>query len=491
MGSATTNGYFYKPALGEGGAANLATYDAALDATDLVIKANADHVADNSQAHSDYLINNGNDTTSGTLTAAGFVGNLTGNVTGNCSGTSATVTGAAQTAITSLGVLTALQIDNINIDGNTISSTAGTDLNITPLTGQQIVLDGTIIIDAGVVTGATSISSTGFTGALTGNADTATNLAGTPALPDGTTATTQSMNDNSTKLATTAYADLAAAAGGASQALDNLASVAINTSLVSDSDNTDDLGATTTGRWKDLYLAGNITDDTNTVTVANLKTAYDHSQDNTQAHSDYLLNSGNDTMAGVLTCDGVTMGANENLTQNSQTLKHDGTDFIFSDSVKTTTLNITGGQITFPASQSSSGGANVLDDYEEGTWTIGMQPGTSGSITLNGSYVTGYYTKVGRLVTCTGYMTVTSVSSPVGQLQITGLPFTVVNNIGGGRCAATVAYNNLATTGVAYISMCYQNSTQIIIWKDYIGNNAAQEVEADDCFQITVTYMTA
>jgi len=37
---------------------------------------------------------------------------------------------------------------------------------------------------------------------------TATNLSGTPALPNGTTATTQSANDNSTKIATTAYADL-------------------------------------------------------------------------------------------------------------------------------------------------------------------------------------------------------------------------------------------------------------------------------------------
>jgi hypothetical protein len=80
---------------------------------------------------------------------------------------------------TSVGTLTALQVDNININGNTVSSTAGTDLNITPLSGQQIVLDGTIVVDAGVVTGATSITSTAFVGALTGNADTATNQSGT------------------------------------------------------------------------------------------------------------------------------------------------------------------------------------------------------------------------------------------------------------------------------------------------------------------------
>jgi len=104
------------------------------------------------------------------------VGNLTGNVTGNASGTAATVTGAAQTAITSVGTLTALQVDNININGNTISTTGGTDLNIGPVAGQQIVLDGAIEIDAGVVTGATSITSTAFVGDLTGDVTGAASL---------------------------------------------------------------------------------------------------------------------------------------------------------------------------------------------------------------------------------------------------------------------------------------------------------------------------
>src|SRR3989344_496610 len=103
----------------------------------------------------------------GTATATG---GLTGNVTGDVTGSAATVTGAAQAAITSLGILTALDVDNINVNLNTISSTAGTDLLITPLAGQQLVLDGAIVIDAGEVTGATSITSTTFVGALTGTA---------------------------------------------------------------------------------------------------------------------------------------------------------------------------------------------------------------------------------------------------------------------------------------------------------------------------------
>ena len=111
----------------------------------------------------------------GTITAT-LIGNVTGNVTGNASGSALTVTQAAQTAITSLGTLTALQVDNLNVNGNTILASSGA-LNLTPATGSAIVLDGTINVDAGVVTGATSITSTNFVGALTGNAATATKWA--------------------------------------------------------------------------------------------------------------------------------------------------------------------------------------------------------------------------------------------------------------------------------------------------------------------------
>ena len=103
--------------------------------------------------------------------------------------------------------LVELQVDNININGNTISSTAGTDLLITPLAGQQIVLDGTIIIDAGVVTGATAITSSSFVGALTGNADSATTA---------TTATnvTASANNSSDETVYPTFVDGATGAQG-------------------------------------------------------------------------------------------------------------------------------------------------------------------------------------------------------------------------------------------------------------------------------------
>ena len=61
--------------------------------------------------------------------ATGYaVGTLVANVTGNVSGTAATVTGAAQSNITSLGTLTTLTVDNVIINGSTIGHTGDTDL---------------------------------------------------------------------------------------------------------------------------------------------------------------------------------------------------------------------------------------------------------------------------------------------------------------------------------------------------------------------------
>jgi len=62
------------------------------------------------------------------ITSTAFVGDITGDVTGNTSGTAATVTTAAQTNITSLGTLTTLTVDNVNINGTTMGHTSDTDL---------------------------------------------------------------------------------------------------------------------------------------------------------------------------------------------------------------------------------------------------------------------------------------------------------------------------------------------------------------------------
>lgn len=93
----------------------------------------------------------------------------------------------------------------------------------------------------------------------------------TGVIASGMTATTQAPGTNDTTLATTAFA-AALGALKANVSLDNLAGVAINTSLVSDTDVTDDLGSAA-NRWKDLFTGSIKTGTSNGNTV--LLQAYD------------------------------------------------------------------------------------------------------------------------------------------------------------------------------------------------------------------------
>jgi len=82
--------------------------------------------------------------------ASAFVANLTGNVTGNVSGSAATVTGAAQSAITSLGTLTSLGISgNLTVDTNTLHVDATNNRVGIGLTNPAVALEIKGINDGG------------------------------------------------------------------------------------------------------------------------------------------------------------------------------------------------------------------------------------------------------------------------------------------------------------------------------------------------------
>ena len=68
-----------------------------------------------------------------TITTGTLVANLEGNVTGNTSGTAATVTGAAQTAITSVGTLTGLAVSGNQTIGGTLGVTGAATTSYTTI----------------------------------------------------------------------------------------------------------------------------------------------------------------------------------------------------------------------------------------------------------------------------------------------------------------------------------------------------------------------
>lgn len=81
------------------------------------------------------------------------------------------------------------------------------------------------------------------------------------------------------------------------------------------------------------------------------------------------------------------------------------------------------GQVQFPAVQNASAGANVLDDYEEGTWTPVVTFATPGDLNVAYSTQVGTYTKIGRQVIANFTITTSTFTHTTasGNLQLTGL----------------------------------------------------------------------
>jgi len=139
---------------------------------------------------------------------------------------------------------------------------------------------------------------------------------------------------------------------------------------------------------------------------------------------------------------------------------------------------------------------DVLDDlnglYEEGDWTAAFVCGTSGTITINNSYKTGHYVKIGKMVTVTGWFQVTSVSSPVGRLSISGLPFAV--GTGFKYCCSANSWSNGLVSGSISPIMPQINSAESVIYIDkFIAGsyaNLAADVQANTAFFISATYFT-
>jgi hypothetical protein len=88
------------------------------------------------------------------------------------------------------------------------------------------------------------------------------------------------------------------------------------------------------------------------------------------------------------------------------------------------------------------GSANKLDDYETGTWTPAFVSGT-----FSYGIRTGWYTKVGDLVTC-GFLIIWSSKSGSGTINIT-LPFTTSSGTHY-RYAGTTGYMSGVDIGSSY-----------------------------------------
>ena len=154
-------------------------------------------------------------------------------------------------------------------------------------------------------------------------------------------------------------------------------------------------------------------------------------------------------------------------------------------------IELTGGGIKFPATQVASGGANTLDDYEEGTWTAAFVAG-SGTITINTSFDTGQYVKVGSQITVTGYFNVSSVSSPSGSLQINGLPVAGASSSERSGWAASAIRADGLASGATTSIVGYNDDTATIYLNEYAAGDAnntlAADMESGSSITVNMTY---
>lgn len=155
----------------------------------------------------------------------------------------------------------------------------------------------------------------------------------------------------------------------------------------------------------------------------------------------------------------------------------------------TQALQLTNGQIIFPATQVPSANANTLDDYAEGSWTPTLTFGGA-SVGITYSLQRGYYRKIGSMVTVWGEITTTSKGTSTGVAALTGLPYGVASIVVTGQLylsaaslpsgsapvgvfsGSQVSMQNQLITGVTNMSDAHLvNSSTIRVSASYLAAN--------------------
>ena len=135
------------------------------------------------------------------------------------------------------------------------------------------------------------------------------------------------------------------------------------------------------------------------------------------------LNMGGQALTNVTTI-GATTSTNLNLQSNGTTNAILDTNGNLTNNIGNFVQGTTAKGINFTANTPASGmTSQLLNWYEEGTWTLADNSGAGLSLTI--TYAT--YTRVGRQVTINAFLTYPSTGN-VGNAALTGLPFNCAAN---------------------------------------------------------------
>jgi len=111
--------------------------------------------------------------------------------------------------------------------------------------------------------------------------------------------------------------------------------------------------------------------------------------------------------------------------------------------------------IDFSADASPASGmtAEILDDYEEGTWTP-----THGTFTF--TTATGHYTKIGNLVTYSGFLQISNTATSDGKFD--GLPFT--SSASSNECTGSATWTGVDSAGDSLNPRIVASNTQFTFY---------------------------
>jgi prepilin-type processing-associated H-X9-DG protein len=137
---------------------------------------------------------------------------------------------------------------------------------------------------------------------------------------------------------------------------------------------------------------------------------------------------------------------------------------------------------------SSATASNLLDDYEEGTWTPAWNSGANGR-SISG---TGGYTKIGNLVTVFGYFEIGgSNDTGSGDVSFSGLPFTS-SSVTAQRAAISILVLKCASNVDGYISGFVEDNSQLFYVREggivAAGNDLGNHFDQDSEFYLSASY---
>jgi hypothetical protein len=129
-----------------------------------------------------------------------------------------------------------------------------------------------------------------------------------------------------------------------------------------------------------------------------------------------------------------------------------------------------------------TGSANYLDDYEEGTFSVSVS--TSGYTLVDSA---GFYTKIGRQVTVTGFVKFDPVGSQNSAVVLGGLPFTSAA-LDDGHSYAGVARESVVSGDIFVAQVSRGTSTFLINSMDGVGSGQNQIFVANRNVVFNITY---